>query len=122
MQRISHFELLANDPARAESFYSNVFGWTFTKWDGPMDYWMIATGTEGPGIDGGMGRRNSPEERANNVIDVPSFDEWAARIAANGGTQTVPKSAVPGVGYLGYFRDTEGNEFGLIQFDAAAGS
>lgn len=120
MLRFSHFDLLADDPARAESFYTTVFGWKFRKWDGPMDYWMITTGTEAPGIDGGMGQRRGPDERCSNVVDVPNFDEWAEKILANGGTQIVPKSVIPGMGYLGYFLDTEGNQFGIIEMNPGA--
>ena len=51
--RIVHFEIPADDPGRAIAFYGKAFGWTFDKWDGPMEYWMIKTG-DGPGIDGGV--------------------------------------------------------------------
>ena len=54
MPRPVHFDMTAEDPTRAVQFYGNVFGWTFQKWDGPMDYWLITTGTDGPGIDGGL--------------------------------------------------------------------
>jgi predicted enzyme related to lactoylglutathione lyase len=53
MRRIVHFDLPADDPNRAQKFYSEVFGWKFAKWDGPMEYWMITTGDEKePGING----------------------------------------------------------------------
>ena len=29
---------------------------------------------------------------------------------------------IPGVGWTAYFKDTEGNAFGVIQFDPTAGS
>jgi predicted enzyme related to lactoylglutathione lyase len=32
----------------------------------------------------------------------------------------VPKMAVPGIGWLAYANDTEGNIFGMLQPDAAA--
>jgi len=31
-----HFEIHAADPRRAIRFYT-LFGWTFTKWESPMD-------------------------------------------------------------------------------------
>ena len=51
MPRISHFDIPADDPQRAQKFYQEVFDWTFEKWDGPMDYWMANTGSEEPGIN-----------------------------------------------------------------------
>lgn len=41
MPRPVHFEIPADDPARAIEFYRAVFGWTFQKWEGPMPYWMV---------------------------------------------------------------------------------
>ena len=54
MGRVVHFEIHAENPQRAIAFYQGLFGWEITKWDGPMDYWMIRTGPkEQMGIDGG---------------------------------------------------------------------
>lgn len=119
LPRVSHFELPADDPARCIRFYERAFGWRFEKWEGPMDYWMIKTG-DGPGIDGGLGRRHKPGEPPANVIDVPSLADATTAILTAGGTEVVPKMGIPGVGWVTYFADTEQNVFGVIQFDAAA--
>ena len=76
--RIVHFELPADDPARCMTFYQTAFGWRFEKWDGPMDYWMVKTG-DGPGIDGGLARREQPGQPPTNVIALPSVDEVVTR-------------------------------------------
>ncbi len=44
MSRVVHFEIHVDDPNRASKFYTDVFGWKFNKWEGPMDYWLISTG------------------------------------------------------------------------------
>ena len=120
MPRVVHFEFAADNPERAVQFYGDVFGWQFTKWDGPEDYWLITTGTEQAGIDGGMGRRQDPSaDGAITVIDVPSVDEYASKIEQSGGKVVVPKRHIPGVGYLVNCTDTEGNTFEIIQFEAA---
>ncbi len=55
MPRIVHFEIQAENPERAIQFYGSLFGWVFTKWEGPMPYWLIKTGESSqPGIDGGL--------------------------------------------------------------------
>jgi predicted enzyme related to lactoylglutathione lyase len=117
--RIVHFELPADDPARAMAFYTKAFGWTFEKWDGPMEYWMVKTG-DGPGIDGGLMRREHPGQTPANVISVPSVDDASRAIKAAGGGEVAPKMAVPGIGWAAYFTDTEGSTFGVIQFDPDA--
>lgn len=46
MNRVVHFEIHAEDPARASKFYTNVFGWEITQW-GEMQYWMVMTKGKG---------------------------------------------------------------------------
>ena len=36
------------------------------------------------------------------------------------GTITVPKMAIPGVGWLAYFKDPDGNAFGIMESDMSA--
>ena len=126
MPRVVHFEIHADDPERAANFYQSVFDWQFQKWEGPLEYWMIITGAEGtPGINGGLVKR-SGDIAGDSVIayvctiDVPSVDDYAEKIAANGGTIVVPKMPIPGVGWLVYAKDTEGNIFGVHQEDPSA--
>jgi len=115
-----HFEIPAEQPERAITFYKNVFGWTFTKWDGPMPYWLITTGPDGqPGINGGL-MPKSPEAMACNTIGVKSLNATIASVEKNGGKIIVPKMAIPGVGWLAYFTDTDGNVFGMMESDTNA--
>jgi predicted enzyme related to lactoylglutathione lyase len=120
MPRVVHFELTADDPERATKFYQDVFGWKIDKWDGPEDYWLVTTGEPGTiGIDGGIMRRRDGAS-VINTVDVDSVDDAVAKITAAGGSVAAPKMAVPGVGYMAYCLDTEGNTFGIMQRDAAA--
>ena len=119
MPRPIHFELPADDPDRAAKFYSEALGWKITKWDGPMDYWMVSTG-EGPGINGGLLRRPHPGASTVNTIGVESLDETVEKVTAAGGKVMMPRMAVPGVGYMAYCNDSEGNMFGLMQNDPSA--
>jgi predicted enzyme related to lactoylglutathione lyase len=128
MGRVIHFEIHAQDPERAVKFYTAVFGWEMKKWDGPMEYWLVMTGDpQAPGINGGLLRRHGPppnDGQAVNAyvctIEVPSADATAAAVTANGGTIVVPKMAIPGLGWLFYFKDTEGNIFGAMHHDPNA--
>ncbi len=122
MPRVVHFEISAERPERAVRFFEKVFGWKIVKWEGPVEYWLIMTDGEGEvGIDGGLSRRQKGEGAATvNTVDVSSVEEFAERVKRNGGTVVVPKHAVPGVGWLVYFKDTEGNMFGMMEADESA--
>jgi hypothetical protein len=86
-----------------------------------MEYWLCMTGPkEQPGIDGGIMRRQNPQAHTENTIDVPSVDEFTKKVVEQGGKVVVPKMAVPGVGYMAYCMDTEGNVFGIMQEDSSA--
>ena len=123
--RVVHFDVYADDVERAIAFYQSVFGWSIKKVEG-MDYWLINTGEGQPGIDGGLSKRESPTQGS-----IPQFGftctvavedaqaAFAAAVAA-GGSEIHQPGPVPGVGYLAYVRDTEGNHLCLMQHDPEA--
>jgi predicted enzyme related to lactoylglutathione lyase len=123
MSRVVHFEIHADDPQRAVNFYQDVFGWQIQKWDGPADYWLVTTGKPPePGIDGAIVQRRGPINGDAVIayvctVDVTSVDDTIAKITSLGGTIALPKDPVPGVGWLAYAKDTEGNIFGVMQSD-----
>jgi uncharacterized protein len=127
MPRVVHFEVHAEDPERAVRFYSTLFGWSFQNWGGPMDYWLITTGPDDqPGINGGMMRRMGAIDGQAVIayvctIDVASVDETLEKALGLGGQVALPKMPVPGVGWLAYAKDSEGNIFGMMQNDPSAG-
>jgi predicted enzyme related to lactoylglutathione lyase len=125
MLRPVHFEILASEPERARRFYQAIFGWQFTKYGGAMlPYWIVDTGAEGPGIHGGLVKRVGPAPvgvQATNafvwVVKVPSLDAWILKVVEAGGRLAFEKNAVPGIGWLAYAKDPEGNLFGMIEPD-----
>jgi hypothetical protein len=121
MGRVIHFEIAAEEPEKIVSFYKSVFDWTIEKWDGPMEYWLVTTGNpEEQGIDGGIGRRSEEWDKVVNTISVKSVDEYVEKIISFGGKVLRPKSVIPGVGYLAYCMDPDGNPFGIMQEDPSA--
>ena len=122
MNRVVHFEIHADDPQRCSDFYTKVFGWQVNQWDaGAEPYWLVTTGPDGePGINGGIMKRRHPMGNVYNSIQVESVDKASAAVLANGGKIVVPKMAIPGVGWLAYGNDTEGNIFGMMEEDRAA--
>lgn len=121
MPRVIHFELNVKDVDKALKFYKTVFGWKIEKWEGPIDYWLIMTGEENkPGIDGGLGYEEKDFPKVVNTIDVDNIDEIIKKVEENGGKIIREKHAVPGVGWLAYFQDTEGIVTGIMQNDPDA--
>ena len=124
MGDIAHFEFDAADTERVKNFYENVFGWKITKWEGPMDYWLIDTGGQSampPG--GGFSRREDRRDFKGmviNTINVENIDKTIEDIKKHGGSVITEKSSIPGIGYLIYFKDTEENIFGAMESDPEA--
>jgi uncharacterized protein len=54
------------------------------------------------------------------TVQVDSVDGTLAKNAALGGVVALPKMPVPGVGWLAYMKDPDGNILGLLQSDEAA--
>ena len=114
MDKVVHFEIPADDVARAIAFYQNVFGWKIKQFPMPAggpEYYGVTTRAEGaPGINGGLMKRNMPGQPFANYVDVKSIDDFVGRIQAAGGTLIMPKQEIgPGMGSFAVFQDTEGN-------------
>jgi predicted enzyme related to lactoylglutathione lyase len=127
---VVHFEIPADDPEKLVDFYRNVFDWKIEKMPmgGDMDYWTLSTvptddkgmPTEPGGINGGLMKRQAPEQGLVNYINVESVDEYAAKAKAAGATVIVEKMAVPRMGYFAQLIDPQGNPFGIWQTDDSA--
>ena len=122
---VVHFAIHADDLHRARRFYEKVFGWRFRPY-GPPDFFQIATGNEeNPGIKGALqSRRYSVVEKEivgyECTVVVPDVDATAAAVEAQGGKVVMPKAAIPGVGWLIKFLDTEGNLACAMRVDEKA--
>ncbi len=129
--RIVHFEIYAQDIERAKKFYMDVFGWTYQKWEfGGEPYWGVLTAPQDskePGINGGLLKRIGPDPVDGQAVtgfactvQVDNIDETIKKIEAAGGKMALAKQAIPGMAWQAYYKDTEGNIFGIHQADANA--
>jgi uncharacterized protein len=130
VSRVVHFEIQADDVERAKAFYAAALGWSFQDY-GQMPgapYWGIVTGPDDqPGINGGLLSRPAPtpgEGKGTNAfvctMQVDDYDEAERRILSAGGRVALPKMALTGMAWQGYYLDTEGNTFGIHQPDPDA--
>ncbi len=121
MPKLAHFEISCDYIERASKFYAKVFGWEIDKSDGEDDYWFISPDSDDPySITGGLTARAYPNDATVNTFEVESVDSYAKKITEAGGKVVAPKISIAGVGYLVYCYDTEGNIFGVTEFDESA--
>ena len=114
--RLVHFEIPAEDTARAQEFYEQLFGWSFQTWDGPVEYRMTeAGGDPGGAIYKTEGRPSGPVV----YFDTDDIDGSIAKVRDNGG-KADDKMPIPHVGWFARCTDTEGNPFSLYQSDESA--
>jgi hypothetical protein len=127
MPRVTHFEIHASEPQKLAAYYRELFGWKMQHLP-HIDYWLIDTSEgDAAGINGGLMQRRGAkpaEGQAVNAfvctVSVASVDTFAAKALKLGGTEALPKMAIPGVGWVAYCKDPDGNIFGLHQEDKNA--
>ncbi len=123
--KLTHFAIHIDDIERAKNFYEGVFEWGFTSY-GQADFLQIKSDkTEDGELIGALqSRKYSPvKEKIIGLecsIEVESLDEIVKRIENNGGKILMHKTAIPFVGWITKFLDTEGNLVCAIQYDHGA--
>jgi hypothetical protein len=128
MNRVVHFEIHAKDGDKLQEFYTQVFGWNITNLGEQMgNYRIVVTGEDSPGekwpgINGGITQRmgdvptdGQPVNAFVCTISVDNIDTYIDKVKNAGGSIAFDKMDVPGVGWLAYCKDIEGNLFGILQ-------
>ena len=124
MNTIAYFEIQSSKPEREILFYQEIFDWKFIREPQfPIEYYRIETS----GAYGGLLKRPTavpPTSMGTNAfvcsIEVQNFEVTANKIAAKGGKVAMPKFAVPGRCWQGYFIDEDNNTFGIFEVDENA--
>jgi predicted enzyme related to lactoylglutathione lyase len=121
MRGVVHFEIPADDVARAKGFYGSVFDWQLQ--DMPDMAYTVARTTEvdeqtqvptSPGaINGGLVPRSADTPTPVLTVDVESIDQALKQVEDAGGRVVRPRTEIPGMGAFAYVTDTEGNTLGL---------
>ncbi|SMC42844.1 VOC family protein [Primorskyibacter flagellatus] len=118
-----HFEIHAEDPARARAFYTGLFGWEFTPMPGgeEVDYHLIDGKDLGDSLTGGLMKRmdatpapNGPIRGCTLTFEVADVDERYAWALEHGGAEALPPTDYPGVGRAAYVEDGQGNVVGFV--------
>jgi predicted enzyme related to lactoylglutathione lyase len=125
---VAHFEIFASNVERARKFYERVFGWRFEV-AGPPDFYLISTGDDkDPGLTHGLIAKRSGPAAAGALnafrctVSVRAITETIAAIEAAGGKMRSAVTAIPDVGRVAEFADTEGNIACVAQYDTGTRS
>ena len=124
MNSVGYFEIQSSKPEREIKFYETVFGWKFIKENFvPIEYYRIETNA----ISGGLLERPAqtpPSDCGTNAfvcsIMIENFDVTSELIIRSGGKIALPKFAIPGRCWQGYFNDQDNNTFGIFEVDKDA--
>jgi uncharacterized protein len=123
--KLTHFAIHIDDIERAKKFYDGVFHWGFNSY-GQGDFLQIkADQSEHGELIGAMqSRKYSPVPEKvigfECTIGVENINVIIDRVTENGGQVLMPKTAIPYVGYIAKFLDTEGNLICAMEYDNAA--
>ena len=113
---LCHFEFMTSDPEKCKAFYGAVFDWQFDDESMP-GYTLVQTGQE---PSGGVFPKpaSAPQPCLNVYFQVDDIDQTMERATANGATELVAKTPIPGVGHFAMFVDPEGVVVGVMQPEA----
>lgn len=123
--KLTHFAIHIDNMDRAKKFYDGVFDWGFQSY-GQSDFLQIkADKTENGELIGALqSRKYSPLPDKiiglECTIGVENIDDVIGKVQHNGGEILMPKTAIPYVGWVTKFLDTEGNLVCAMQYDNSA--
>jgi predicted enzyme related to lactoylglutathione lyase len=118
-QPVVHFEVIAKDADKLQSYYSELFGWDIDA-DNPAKYGIVArdanVNADGVGIGGGVGKGpDGYDGHATFYVEVPDVEEALAKAESLGGSRMMgPEKPMEGV-VIGLFTDPEGHVVGVVE-------
>ena len=117
---IAWFEIGTDDPARAEKFYGEVFGWTVGHDDGDLPGYQMITAGDGPGLHAGGLFDTGGELPGYAVFGVVVQDvaETCKRVEAAGGSVRLAPRVTPAGITFAHLLDPAGNQFEVFTMPA----
>lgn len=120
--KLTHFAIHIDKMERAKQFYKAVFEWGFNDY-GQEDFLQIkADDSDDGALIGAMqSRKYSPVSEKliglECTIGVENIEDIIRKVKDSGGQILMPKTAIPHVGWVAKFLDTEGNLICGMQYD-----
>ena len=78
--RLVHFEIPAGDADRAQGFYEQLFGWSFTSYEGEGIDYRVTQASGDPG--GGLWASDSGDRGVLVYFDTDDIDATSADVAS----------------------------------------
>lgn len=124
--KVSWFEMPADDVKRVSEFYGKVFGWATPPMGDDATFALTVKAdengnpTEVGGINGGFHKRQGASDAGPVVnIHVDDIDAKLAAVEAAGGRVIQPRTEVGEYGLsMALFSDTESNVMGVYNYGA----
>ena len=110
MYQLKPFPISSHMPIKEMAFYNEVFGWTF-KLQGNHTY-LFATTEASPYQIIPLQQDTDP---SIGTIAVKDVDRFVQKVLQVGGEIVIPKTAVPGIGWMVYCKGPEQPIFSLMQ-------
>ncbi|MFP5320144.1 MAG: VOC family protein [Acidimicrobiia bacterium] len=114
-QPVAFFEVVSDEPERAQKFYAEMFGWDVQSSPDLGGYALVDTGAGEGAVGGGIGPSQVPGDTGVKIyVRVDDLDAYLARARELGGTPLVPPMDLPGdFGRIAVLADPDGNPVGL---------
>jgi uncharacterized protein len=117
-QPVVHFEVIAKDPEKIQSYYADLFGWDINA-DNPANYGIVSregnTNPDGIGIGGGVGGGpDGYDGHATFYVEVPDVEAALAKAESLGGSRMMGPREVMDAVEIGLFYDPEGHVVGVV--------
>ncbi|MFI7615115.1 VOC family protein [Nonomuraea terrae] len=111
---VTWFEVASDDPEGAQRFYGGLFGWTFERAEGPIDYRLVGRPGVGHPVGGLYNTEGAFPSHAIFHVQVADVEETCAQSEALGG-KVLTKVIDDGAGTdFAYLRDLSGSVFGVF--------
>jgi len=111
---IGWFEIGTDEPDRAERFYGDLFGWSFTvEDDGDLPYRTVDTNVAGSIGGGVFPTGGKAPNYAIFYVVVDDVAETCRRAEASGGKVIVPAQTTNNGLTFAHLLDPAGNNFGV---------
>lgn len=124
MNPVVHFEMPAENNSRVKKFYEEAFGWKMTQLGSNMGDYLLATTSpidennmhiNKGAINGGFFKKGDYGTRPHIIISVDNLNEHMEIISNAGGKIMGEAMDITGIGKFVMFKDTEGNQVGILQ-------
>ena len=113
MPKVTHFEIIGKDGAKAREFYSSLFGWEIDA-NNPMEYGVVAPNENG--IGGGIAAAQPGGAPTTTIyVEVDAIQPYLDKATSMGGKVVMERQVIPGMVAFAQFADPDGNVIGLAE-------